>query len=83
VRSASSGGFKLVNKQTGGCLYANMLGQAVFVGDCAQNAAVWSSGANGSLRSVSNGGCLDLAMASGLVTSTCAGEASQRWTRLT
>ncbi|MGW8887980.1 protein kinase domain-containing protein [Streptomyces sp. NPDC055749] len=83
VRS-QSGGFKLVNQQTGQCLYANMPGQAVFVGDCAQEAGrVWRNGSGGSLVSVSNGGCLDLGTTSFLVTSTCAGESSQRWTKLT
>lgn len=82
VQSRSDGSFKLVNKQSGGCLYANMLGQAVFVGDCAQDLArVWRTGSGGSLRNDYNGGCLDLDMTSGLVTKTCGGEASQRWTK--
>ncbi|WP_328910751.1 protein kinase [Streptomyces sp. NBC_00234] len=81
VRS-QSGGFKLVNQQTGQCLYANMLGQAVFVGDCAQEAGrIWRNGSGGSLVSAFNGGCLDVGTTSFLVTSTCAGESSQRWTR--
>ncbi|MFC9245961.1 protein kinase [Streptomyces sp. NPDC057136] len=84
VRSQSGGGFKLVNQQTGQCLYANMLGQAVFVGDCAQEAGrIWRTGSGGSLLSDYNGGCLDLGTTSFLVTSTCAGESSQRWTRET
>ncbi|WP_031079630.1 serine/threonine-protein kinase [Streptomyces sp. NRRL S-118] len=82
VRSGSDGSFKLVNQQTGQCLYSNGLGQAVFVGDCAQGAGrLWRAGAGGSLRSDYGGGCLDLGMSSGLVTKTCAGEASQRWTK--
>ncbi|MFG2295994.1 protein kinase [Streptomyces sp. NPDC048603] len=82
VRSASDGSFKLVNQQTGGCLYSNGLGQAVFVGDCAQDTGrLWRTGSGGSLRSQYGGGCLDLGMTEGLVTATCAGEASQRWTR--
>ncbi|WKV70188.1 protein kinase [Streptomyces sp. PCS3-D2] len=82
VRSRSDGSFTLVNQQSGGCLYSNGLGQAVFVGDCAQDIGrVWRTGANGSLRSDLGGGCLDLGMSSGLVTRTCGGEASQRWTR--
>ncbi|WP_330261094.1 serine/threonine-protein kinase [Streptomyces sp. NBC_00539] len=81
VKSRSDGSFKLVNQQTGGCLYSNGLGQAVFVGDCAQDTTrLWRTGPGGSLRSDYGGGCLDLAMSSGLVTSSCAGEASQRWT---
>lgn len=80
VQSRSDGSFKLVNQQTGQCLYSNGLGQAVFVGDCAQNTArLWRTGSGGSLRSDYGGG-LDLGTSSGLVTQTCAGEASQRWT---
>ncbi|MFD9380589.1 protein kinase [Streptomyces sp. NPDC059999] len=82
VRSASNGSFKLVNRQSGQCLYSNGLGQAVFVGDCAQDIGrLWRTGSGGSLRSEFGGGCLDLGMSSGLITNTCAGEASQRWTR--
>ncbi|MFF9279793.1 serine/threonine-protein kinase [Streptomyces griseosporeus] len=82
VRSTSDGGFRLVNQQSGQCLYANGLGQAVFVGDCALSAGrVWRAGSGNSLRSDYSGGCLDLGTNSGLVTAACAGEASQQWTR--
>ncbi|MFE5557070.1 protein kinase [Streptomyces sp. NPDC056544] len=82
VQSGPDGSFKLVNQQGGGCLYANMLGQAVFVGDCSQGTArLWRTGSGGSLRNDFSGGCLDLGMSSGLVTKTCGGEASQRWTK--
>ncbi|MER6254729.1 protein kinase [Streptomyces sp. NPDC001584] len=82
VQSGPDGSFKLVNQQGAGCLYANMLGQAVFVGDCSQGTArLWRTGSGGSLRNDFSGGCLDLGMSSGLVTNTCGGEASQRWTR--
>ncbi|MFF4447729.1 protein kinase [Streptomyces sp. NPDC001502] len=82
VQSGPDGSFKLVNQQGGGCLYANMLGQAVFVGDCSQGTArLWRTGSGGSLRNDFSGGCLDLGMSSGLVTTTCGGEASQRWTK--
>ncbi|MFD9366383.1 protein kinase [Streptomyces sp. NPDC060020] len=82
VQGRSDGGFRLVNQQSGQCLYSNGLNQAVFVGDCAQDIGrIWRTGANGSLRSDLGGGCLDLGMASGLVTTSCGGEASQRWTR--
>ncbi|THA86955.1 serine/threonine protein kinase [Streptomyces sp. A0592] len=82
VQSRSDGSFKLVNQQSGSCLYSNGLGQAVFVGDCAQDIGrVWRTGSGGSLRSDLGGGCLDLGMSSGLVTRTCGGEASQRWTK--
>ncbi|OEJ28503.1 hypothetical protein AR457_32605 [Streptomyces agglomeratus] len=82
MRSGPDGTFRLVNQQTSQCLYSNGLGQAVFVGDCAQDAGrLWRTGSGGSLRSDYGGGCLDLGMSSGLVTRTCAGAASQRWTR--
>ncbi|MFD3873214.1 protein kinase [Streptomyces sp. NPDC058623] len=82
VQGKPDGTFKLVNQQSGQCLYANGLGQAVFVGDCAQDIGrLWRSGAGGSLRSEWGGGCLDLGMQSGLVTKSCTGPASQRWTR--
>lgn len=82
VRSRPDGSFRLVNQQSGSCLYSNGLGQAVFVGDCAQDIGrVWRTGPGGSLRSDLGGGCLDLGMSSGLVTKTCGGEASQRWTQ--
>ncbi|MET9604926.1 protein kinase [Streptomyces sp. NPDC006512] len=82
VQGRQDGTFKLVNQQSGQCLYANMLGQAVFVGDCAQDIGrLWRSGAGGSLRSEFSGGCLDTGMGSGLVTSSCSGSASQRWTK--
>ncbi|MFJ9344122.1 protein kinase [Streptomyces sp. NPDC101733] len=81
VQGRSDGSFKLVNQQTRQCLYTNGLGQAVCVGDCAQDIGrLWRTGSGGSLRSEYGAGCLDLAMSSGLVTSQCAGEASQRWT---
>lgn len=84
VQGTSDGSFKLVNQQSGQCLYSNGLGHAVFVGDCAQDIGrLWRTGAGGSLRSDYGGGCLDLGMSSGLVTKTCGGEASQRWTRQT
>ncbi|MGW6857259.1 RICIN domain-containing protein, partial [Streptomyces xanthophaeus] len=82
VQGRSDGGFKLVNQQSGQCLYSNGLNQAAFVGDCAQDIGrVWRTGADGSLRSDFGGGCLDPYMGTGLHTLTCAGKASQRWTR--
>ncbi|MEV5315225.1 protein kinase [Streptomyces sp. NPDC052610] len=81
--SSTSGGFRLVNKESGGCLAANMLGQAVFVKTCDGSASqVWRSGSGGSLVSVGNGGCLDLGMNTNTVTSNCAGQASQRWSKV-
>ncbi|MEU7578738.1 protein kinase [Streptomyces sp. NPDC041068] len=81
--SAENNSFKVVNKQSGACLVANMLGQAVFVGDCTRGEArLWRWGSGGTLKSTSNGGCLDLAYGGGVATATCAsGKASQRWAR--
>ncbi|MFD3721336.1 hypothetical protein [Streptomyces sp. NPDC058674] len=83
MQSKPGGSFKLVNQQTGQCLYCNGLGQAVFVGDCAQDIGrLWHAGSGGSLVSdYYGGGCLDLGMSSGLITTGCGGEASQRWSR--
>ncbi|WP_330328794.1 protein kinase [Streptomyces sp. NBC_00536] len=82
VQSRPDGSFRLVNRQSGGCLYSNGLNQAVFVGDCAQDIGrSWRTGSGGSLRSDLGGGCLDLGMAGGLNTSSCAGTAAQRWSR--
>ncbi|WP_234336155.1 protein kinase domain-containing protein [Streptomyces sp. NRRL S-920] len=80
---AENNSIKVVNKQSGSCLVANMLGQAVFVGDCTQGAArLWRWGPNGTLKSTSNGGCLDLAYGGGISASTCqSGKASQKWNR--
>ncbi|MFE6037806.1 protein kinase [Streptomyces sp. NPDC056452] len=79
--SAENNSLKVVNKQSGACLVANMLGQAVFVGDCTQGTArLWRWGSGGTLKSVPNGGCLDLAYGGGVSTATCAsGKASQNW----
>ncbi|GAA4930898.1 protein kinase [Streptomyces coeruleoprunus] len=84
ISPSSSGGFRLVNEQNGGCLSANMLGQATFVEICDNNAArLWRKSSDGTLRSVSNGGCLDLAYGGGVATLTCeSGKASQRWARI-
>ena len=82
VRAGGSS-FKVVNKQSGACLVANMLGQAVFVGDCAQGSApLWRWGSGGTLKSASNGGCLDVGNGSGVASNACeSGKASQRWSR--
>lgn len=79
--SAENNSFKVVNKQSRDCLVANMLGQAVFVGDCTRGTArLWRWGSGGTLKSVPNGGCLDLAYGGGVSTATCAsGKASQSW----
>ncbi|WP_067285479.1 serine/threonine-protein kinase [Streptomyces jeddahensis] len=86
VKSSSAGGFELVNQQTGQCLSANMLGQATFVGDCDQaSPRLWRTGSGSTLRSVSNGGCLDVGSGggAGVHTPSCeSGKASQRWTKV-
>ncbi|MEV0320766.1 protein kinase [Streptomyces sp. NPDC050658] len=81
--SAENNSFKVVNKESGACLVANMLGQAVFVGDCTQGSSrLWRWGGGNTLKSTSNGGCLDLAYGGGIATATCAsGKASQQWAR--
>ncbi|RPF25508.1 serine/threonine protein kinase [Streptomyces sp. Ag109_G2-6] len=81
VRSRPDGSFKLVNEQSGQCLYSNGPNQAVFVGDCAQDVGrLWRSGPGGTLRD-SAGACLDLGFGGGLNTASCDGDASQRWSR--
>ncbi|MFJ5260988.1 protein kinase [Streptomyces sp. NPDC088387] len=81
--SAENNGFTVVNKESGRCLVANMLGQAVFVGDCTQGTArLWRWGSGGTLTSVANGGCLDLAHGGGVSANRCTpGQASQNWRR--
>ncbi|MFF4330417.1 protein kinase [Streptomyces sp. NPDC001591] len=81
VRSRPDGSFKLVNAQSGQCLYSNGPNQAVFVGDCAQDIGrLWRSGSGETLRD-SAGACLDLGFGGGLKTASCDGDASQRWSR--
>ncbi|MBW5422235.1 hypothetical protein GKQ77_11795 [Streptomyces sp. BG9H] len=81
--SAENNSFKVVNKDSGSCLVANMLGQAVFVGDCTQGEArLWRWGPDNTLKSTANGGCLDLAYGGGISATTCqSGKASQHWNR--
>ncbi|MBZ6288041.1 serine/threonine-protein kinase [Streptomyces olivaceus] len=82
-RSGANGAVKVVN-ESGSCLSANMKGQAVFTADCASDgtAVLWRSGAGGTLRSVFNDGCLDLAFGSGVDAQTCeSGQSSQQWKR--
>ncbi|MZG13829.1 protein kinase [Streptomyces sp. SID5914] len=83
-RSAADGAVKVVNASTGACLGANMMGQAVSTVDCGSfgNAHLWRPGSGGSLTSVFNDGCLDLAFGGGVSSQPCrSGTASQRWTR--
>ncbi|MFJ5034869.1 protein kinase [Streptomyces sp. NPDC088560] len=83
-RSASGGSVKVVNASTGACLSSNGNGQAVFVGDCSQGGANlrWTTGSGNSLRTVYDGGCLDLAFGGGVAEATCqSGTSSQNWAR--
>ncbi|MFF7128449.1 protein kinase [Streptomyces sp. NPDC008240] len=83
-RSASGGSVKVINVSTGACLSANGNGQAVFVGDCSQSSSLrlWKTGSGNSLRTVYDGGCLDLAFGGGVAEATCrSGAASQSWAR--
>ncbi|OWA15844.1 serine/threonine protein kinase [Streptomyces sp. CS159] len=83
-RSAADGAVKVVNASTGACLSANMMGQSVATVDCGSfgNAHLWRPGSRGSLTSVFNDGCLDLAFGGGVSSQPCrSGTASQRWTR--
>ncbi|ANP48752.1 hypothetical protein J2Z21_007092 [Streptomyces griseochromogenes] len=83
-RSAAGGSVKVVNVSTGACLSANGNNQAVFVGDCSQGSSGlrWRTGSGNSLRTVYDGGCLDLAFGGGVAEATCqSGAASQSWAR--
>ncbi|GGV17789.1 serine/threonine protein kinase [Streptomyces filipinensis] len=83
-RSAAGGSVKVVNVSTGACLSANGNGQAVFAGDCAQGGGNlrWTTGSGASLRTVFDGGCLDLAFGGGVAEASCqSGASSQRWAR--
>lgn len=82
-RTVSGGTFRIVNGRDGDCMDANTLGHQVLSFACGSGTDhQWQSGANGSIRSVRTGGCLDLSGLSGtnVVTETCDGSASQRWT---
>ncbi|MGW0769755.1 serine/threonine-protein kinase [Streptomyces sp. NPDC002676] len=84
-RSAAGGSVKVVNVSTGSCLSANGNNQAVFVGDCSQGGSNlrWTTGSGNSLRTVYDGGCLDLAFGGGTAEATCqSGASSQSWARI-
>ncbi|OLZ65066.1 serine/threonine protein kinase [Streptomyces sp. IMTB 2501] len=83
-RSAAGGSVKVVNVSTGSCLSSNGNGQAVFVGDCSQSGSNlrWATGSGDSLRTVYDGGCLDLAFGGGVAEASCqSGASSQSWAR--
>ncbi|WP_328562029.1 protein kinase domain-containing protein [Streptomyces coelicoflavus] len=84
VQSTSDGAFRMLNVGTAQCIHARSANAWLVATTCGQPGGEWREGANGSLRSLTTGGCLDLnrrASRIGLTTTTCTGSASQRWTR--
>ncbi|PGH50201.1 protein kinase [Streptomyces sp. Ru87] len=85
-RSTSGGAFRMLNVGAGRCMWSRSQNAWVNHGPCGSGAGEeWREGPNGSLRSVTTGGCLDLntrASRIGLTTTTCTGSSSQRWTRI-
>ncbi|WP_411122382.1 protein kinase domain-containing protein [Streptomyces sp. x-19] len=77
---ASGGTFTVVNRRTGDCLTAGMPGNNALSVTCGGAGQVWRTGAGGSLYSVSNSQCLDIAFGGGVATAACEpGKTSQRW----
>ncbi|WP_121748512.1 serine/threonine-protein kinase [Streptomyces sp. E2N166] len=84
-QSTSDGAFRLLNVGTADCVHARRANAWLVRAACGQAGGEWKEGANGSLRNLTTGGCLDLnrrASMIGLTTTTCTGSASQRWTRI-
>ncbi|MCM1937632.1 serine/threonine protein kinase [Streptomyces sp. G3] len=84
-QSTSDGAFRMLNVGTAQCIHARSANAWLIATTCGQPGGEWREGANGSLRSITTGGCLDLnrrASMIGLTTTTCTGSASQRWTRI-
>ncbi|MEV7204208.1 MULTISPECIES: protein kinase domain-containing protein [unclassified Streptomyces] len=84
-QSTSDGAFRMLNVGTAQCIHARSANAWLIATTCGQPGGEWREGANGSLRSLTTGGCLDLnrrASMIGLTTTTCTGSASQRWTRI-
>ncbi|WP_233645965.1 serine/threonine-protein kinase [Streptomyces sp. BSE6.1] len=84
-QSTSGGAFRMLNVGTAQCIHARSANAWLIATTCGQPGGEWREGANGSLRSLTTGGCLDLnrrASMIGLTTTTCTGSASQRWTRI-
>ncbi|MFC9463324.1 serine/threonine-protein kinase [Streptomyces coelicoflavus] len=83
-QSTSDGAFRMLNVGTADCIHARSANAWLIATTCGQPGGEWREGANGSLRNLTTGGCLDLnrrASMIGLTTTTCTGSDSQRWTR--
>ncbi|MEU5140066.1 protein kinase [Streptomyces sp. NPDC021139] len=84
-QSTSDGAFRMLNVGTAQCIHARSANAWLIKAACGQPGGEWRQGADGSLKSLTTGGCLDLnrrASMIGLTTTTCTGSASQRWTRI-
>ncbi|MGG2461435.1 protein kinase domain-containing protein [Streptomyces sp. RGM 3693] len=78
---ASDGTFTVVNQRTGDCLTAGMPGNNALAVGCGGTGQSWRAGTGGTLHSVYNGQCLDIAYGGGVATAACEpGKTSQRWT---
>ncbi|MFF9103400.1 serine/threonine protein kinase [Streptomyces rubrogriseus] len=83
-QSTSGGAFRILNVGTAQCIHSRSANAWLVKGTCGSFGGEWQEGANGSLRNLNTGGCLDLnrrASMIGLTTTTCTGSDSQRWTR--
>ncbi|MBQ0882037.1 serine/threonine-protein kinase [Streptomyces sp. RT42] len=84
-QGTSGGAFRILNVGTAECLHSRTANAWLVKGACGSFGGEWQQGANGSLKNLNTGGCLDLnrrASRIGLTTTTCTGSASQRWTRI-
>ncbi|MER7052071.1 protein kinase [Streptomyces sp. NPDC000351] len=84
-QSTSGGAFRILSVGTAQCIHSRSANAWLVRAACGQAGGEWREGANGSLRNLTTGGCLDLnrrASMIGLTTTTCTGSASQRWTRI-
>ncbi|MFJ9670814.1 serine/threonine protein kinase [Streptomyces sp. NPDC101221] len=84
-QDTSGGAFRILNVGTAQCIHSRSANAWLVKDACGSFGGEWKQGANGSLRNLNTGGCLDLnrrASRIGLTTTTCTGSASQRWTRV-
>ncbi|WP_395575364.1 serine/threonine protein kinase [Streptomyces sp. BK79] len=84
-QSTSGGAFRILNLGTAECIHSRTANAWLVKDTCGSFGGEWQQGADGSLRNLNTGGCLDLnrrASRIGLTTTTCTGSASQRWTRI-
>ncbi|MFE8920990.1 serine/threonine-protein kinase [Streptomyces rochei] len=84
-QGTSGGAFRILNVGTAECLHSRTANAWLVKDTCGSFGGEWQQGANGSLKNLNTGGCLDLnrrASRIGLTTTTCTGSASQRWTRI-